>query len=101
MPPIQKNSASARLLARVIEGGEATVTGVADALGVPVERVEEFLSVREHMPLALQLRLAGLVEQDAPRLAREARRLRAQVLAATALSSGTTVRHARPPEGWR
>ena len=101
MPTIDKNSASARLLARLLEGGEATVAGVAAALGVTPQRIEDFLAVRERMPLALQVRLALLVEQDVPRFAREARRLRAQALAAAAMSSGTTICHARPPEGWR
>ena len=101
MPTIDKNSASARLLSRLLEGGDATVPGLAAALGVTRERLEDFLAVRERMPLPVQLRLALVVEQDAPRLAREARRLRAQALAAAAMSAGTTICHARPPEGWR
>ena len=101
MPTIDRNSASARLISRLLEGGDATVAGLAAALGVTSERLEDYLAMRERMPLTLQVRLALLVEQDAPRLAREARRLRAQALAAAAMNDGTTICHARPPEGWR
>ena len=101
MPTIDKNSASARLLGRLLEGGDASVRSLAAALGVTPERVEDFLAMRERMPLALQVRLALVVETDVPRLAREARRLRSQAIAAAAMSNGTTICHARPPEGWR
>ena len=101
MPTIDKNSASARLLGRLLEGGDATIAGLASALGVTPERLDGYLAQRERMPLPLQIRFALVVEQDAPRFAREARRLRSQALAAAAMNSGTTICHARPPEGWR
>lgn len=101
MPTIDKNSASARLLARVLEGGDATLAALASSLGVTSERLEDYMALRARMPLPLQVRLALVVEQDVPRFAREARRLRAQALAAAAMNSGTTICHARPPEGWR
>ena len=101
MPTIDRNSASARLLARVLGEGDATLAALASSLGVTTERLEDYMALRSRMPLALQVRLALVVEQDVPRFAREARRLRAQALAAAAMSSGTTICHARPPEGWR
>lgn len=101
MSTIEKNSASARLLARVLESGEAARPALARALGISVERLEDYASVRERMPPAMQVRFALIVEQDLPRFAREARRLRAQVLAAAAMNAGTTICHAGPPEGWR
>lgn len=101
MSTIEKNSAAARLVSRVLEAGEATLPGLAAALGVPAGTLEDYAAVRERMPLSLQVKLALVVEQDVPRFARDARRLRAQALAAAAMTSGATICHARPPEGWK
>lgn len=96
MTTIAKNSASARLLSAALESG-ATYDVLAAALGVRHGDLEDWLAVRERMPLAQQVALAEWVERHLPRLAQRARRLRAQAAAAAALARGDTERHAYPP----
>ena len=62
--------------------------------------LEDYLAVRERMPVATQLALADWTEREVPALAQRARRLRGQARAAGAMERGDTVRHAHPPEGY-
>ena len=95
-----KNSASARLLGRVIETGSFTPDALAAALGIKPGRAVEYAEQVRPMPLAFQYRLALWVEAEVPHLARQARALRAQVVAQASLQTSTTVCHPHPPQRW-
>jgi hypothetical protein len=95
-----RNSASARLLAKVMESGSHTPAALGAALGVSASRVTEYAGQHATMPLALQYRLALWVEAELPHLGRQARALRAQVVAQASWQSSTTVCHPHPPQRW-
>ena len=96
MTTIAKNSASARLLSLALESGVPRAA-LAAAIGADLALLEDYVEVRQRMPAAAQLALAGWVERELPRLAPRARRLRDQVRAVRVLESGATERHMYPP----
>jgi hypothetical protein len=95
-----KNCASARLLGKLMESGSFTPDALGAALDIKPSRVAEYAAQARPMPLALQYRLALWVEGAVPHLARQARALRAQVVAQASWQASTTVCHPHPPQRW-
>ena len=74
---------------------------LASELSVDVRQLAAFASGTQLMPIAVQERLAELIIDQHPELARVATRLRLQLQAARRYQNGEVVRHsASPPRMW-
>jgi hypothetical protein len=75
---------------------------LASELSIGVRQLAAFASGTQLMPIHVQARLATLVIDQHPELARLARRLRHQAEAARRFQDGDVIRHAvSPPARWR
>ena len=91
-----------KLLEQLIVRQLASPEGLADALSVPARQLEDFRSGRCRVPLQVQRRLADLIVDQAPELAREARRLQLQCKAEEAFQARETATHMiAPPSRFR
>jgi hypothetical protein len=96
-----KRSRSGDLLRKAIQRNELTPDDVATNLCLQRAAVDQLLDGSKVMSLPHQLCFAGLLLERVPRLARSARALKAQVLAAIAFHEGRTETHAQAPARWR
>ena len=90
-----------RLLGELAGDGITVRDAVASAAGIRAERADEAMAGDVRLSLSEQLRLAEATALLAPRFARQAVRLRGQVLAARSYEQGSVDRHAdSPAERW-
>lgn len=92
-------SRAVRLLEQLIVRELASIEGLAGALGISSQQLEEYRSARARIPLQLQRRLAELVISSVPELLREARRLELQCKAEEAFQAKETETHMVAPPG--
>jgi hypothetical protein len=94
---------SVRLLEQVLSSRAMTADELASALVVPRDTVDAYRRGETLMPLERQLCLALLVIERVPQLARQAYRLRGQVLAEAAFHARATKTHMIAPvsKHWR
>ena len=92
-----------RLLERLLSATDMGADDLANALVVTRETLDAYRDGRTPMPLERQLCLALLVIEREPSLARQAHRLRGQVLAEAAFHARATKTHMVAPvsKHWR
>ena len=88
-----------RLLRELLRRELATTDALVVRLGIPLPKVRESLEGKSRMPLDAQRRLAALVVDRVPELAREARRLQLQCAAEERFLAGETRTHMIAPVG--
>ena len=93
-------SRSGDLLQRLISGGEMSAFDIRGELCVAAAEFDQLLAGTKTMSLPHQLRLAKLLIERVPRLARNGKTLRDQALAAIAYGSGATAVHTSQPMKW-
>jgi hypothetical protein len=90
-----------RLLGVLYKDSEQLGDAVVHASGIPVERAQGALVGTLRLTLSEQLRLSEATALVAPRFARQALRLRGQVLAARSYENGDVMNHQdSPAERW-
>jgi hypothetical protein len=92
---------AAILITRLVASGTATPERIAQALHITPERLDNYASGREAMPLNLQARLSIYVIASFPQFVRLGNHLRHQVAAAINYEAGTTDTHEEPVSRWR
>ena len=97
MSPVHTRSRANQLLEKVVATGWYDRSHLAARLGTPIDDLEAYLAGEAAMPLEQQLSLAGFVIDEIPPLARAARQLRGQVVAAMLYESHDTVTHLSAP----
>lgn len=93
------SSRAVRLLQRLIGRELASTEVLAHALSVSSRRLEEYRAGRSPLPLHTQRRLAEIIINAVPELAREARRLQLQCEAARVFHARETTTHMVAPPG--
>ena len=94
-------SAAGRLLGDLQRGGAVLRDTVASAAGINAERADATMSGNVRLSLSEQLRLSKATILLAPKLTRQALRLRGQVLAARNFETGEVQCHSESPvERW-
>lgn len=89
------------LIARLVASGTVTPERVAQELHITTERLDDYASGRETMPLNLQARLSIYVIANFPSFVRRGNQLRHQVAAAINYETGTTKTHDGIVSRWR
>jgi hypothetical protein len=91
-----------RLLADLYREGQTVRDTVLNAAGVSIKRADEAMSGSLKLSLSEQLRISEAAPVVAPKYARDATRLRSQVLAAKSFESGDLVdcRREAPADRW-
>ena len=97
--PRARISRAIRLLERLIAEEMASAEGLARALGISSQQLEEYRTGFARIPLQLQRRLADLVITSVPELLREGRRLELQCKAEEAFHAKETETHMVAPPG--
>jgi hypothetical protein len=89
-----------RLLADLYREGQTVLDTVLNTAGVSIERADAAMGGSLRLTLSEQLRISEAASIIAPKYARDATRLRAQVLAAKSYESGELVERRRdgPPD---
>lgn len=96
------SSRAVRLLQRLLDRDLANAEWLAAALSVSSQQLEEYRTGYARLPLCAQRRLAELVLESVPELAREAHRLRLQCRAAEVYQAKETETHmVAPPTRFR
>lgn len=97
-----QGSSAVRLLHAVLTEASIHPARVAWALGVTTNRLEQYRAGTSRMPVECQLKLAQLVVDHLPHLARAAHRLRAQAKAEARFNAQETTTHLiAPPSPFR
>lgn len=90
-----------RLLGQLYKDSEQLGDAVANASGIIIERAHAAVVGGARLTLSEQLRLSEATTVVAPRFARQALRLRSQVLAARSYENGDVLNHQDlPAERW-
>jgi len=97
MPENTKRSLAAELLGKVIATGCVDTSQVAARLATSTATLEAYLDGTTPIPLDRQLRLAALVIEKVPPLARAGYRLRGQATAAKLYEQQETAVHKTAP----
>lgn len=93
------SSRAVRLLHELIRQKLATAHALSIYLGLSQRQIRECVAGKTRMPLESQRRLADLVVNHVPALAREGRRLQLQCEAEERFLAGETTRHLVAPPG--
>lgn len=100
MPGVRARiSRAVRLLEQLIVRELASVEGLACALDISSQKLEEYRTGLARLPVELQRRLADLVITSVPELRRDARRLELQCKAEEAFHAKETQTHMVAPPG--